>query len=181
MTTKDYTAPGLTTEGIEVVDAPDIYGSGSLEFYPSNKRNRLARITSESTPPAAWLPPGDKPMTTKELDLASLNGLRDLCFRIAVSKGWHDKHDKNDPQTFPTLLCLVHSEISEALEAYRLGALIVPVDKPSIDFNIPWEMADILIRVMDICGLYGIDIDKAVKEKLLYNESRSYRHGGKVV
>jgi NTP pyrophosphatase (non-canonical NTP hydrolase) len=173
MTTKDYTAPGLT-EDIEVVDAPDIYGSGSLEFYPPNNRNRLAGITSESAPPAAGLPPGDKPMTTKELDLASLNGLRDLCFRNAVSKGWHDRHDKNDPQTFPTLLCLVHSEVSEALEAYRAGFAPHTIEVPS-------ELADIIIRVMDLCGLYGIDIDKAVKKKLQYNESRSYRHGGKVV
>jgi NTP pyrophosphatase (non-canonical NTP hydrolase) len=48
-------------------------------------------------------------------------------------------------------------------------------------YGIPSELADIIIRVMDIGGLYGIDIDKAVKEKLQYNESRPYRHGGKVV
>jgi NTP pyrophosphatase (non-canonical NTP hydrolase) len=128
-------------------------------------------------------------MTTKELDLASLNGLRDLCFRIAVSKGWHDKHDKHDPQTFPTLLCLVHSEVSEALEAYRLGerpSTVPLAPQPAGPFlvmpsGIPSELADILIRVMDICGLYGIDIDRAVKDKLQYNESRGYRHGGKVV
>jgi NTP pyrophosphatase (non-canonical NTP hydrolase) len=181
MTTKDYNAPGLS-EDIEVVDAPDIYGSGSLEFYPPTKRNRLASITSESTPPAAWVPPKAQPKT-KELDLASLNGLRDLCFRIAVSKGWHDKHDKNDPQTFPALLCLVHSEVSEALEDYRMG-LAVTAQQANADgkpYGIPSELADIIIRVMDICGLYGIDIDKAVKEKLQYNESRPYRHGGKVV
>jgi NTP pyrophosphatase (non-canonical NTP hydrolase) len=120
-------------------------------------------------------------MTTKELDLASLNGLRDLCFRIAVSKGWHDKHDKNDPQTFPTLLCLVHSEVSEALEDYRMGLAITAQRHNGKPYGIPLELADIIIRVMDICGLYGIDIDKAVKEKLQYNESRPYRHGGKVV
>jgi NTP pyrophosphatase (non-canonical NTP hydrolase) len=124
-------------------------------------------------------------MSTKELELASLNGLRDLCFRIAVSKGWHDKHHKDDPQTFPTLLCLVHSEVSEALEDYRKNAMPTQLwksctgdKKPS---GIPSELADIIIRVMDLCGLYGIDIDKAVKEKLQYNESRPYRHGGKVV
>jgi len=125
----------------------------------------------------------------KELDLASLNGLRDLCFRIAVSKGWHDKHHKDDPQTFPTLLCLVHSEVSEALEDYRNGAhpsAVMLSSLPAGVFRakptgIPSELADIIIRVMDICGLYGIDIDKAVKEKLQYNESRPYRHGGKVV
>ena len=120
-------------------------------------------------------------MTTKELELASLNGLRDLCFRIAVSKGWHDKHDKDDPQTFPTLLCLVHSEVSEALEAYRRGAIPHCYDIGPKPGGIPSELADIIIRVMDLCGLYGIDIDKAVKEKLQYNESRPYRHGGKVV
>jgi NTP pyrophosphatase (non-canonical NTP hydrolase) len=122
-------------------------------------------------------------MTTKEIELASLNGLRNLCFGIAVKKGWHDLHDGNDPQTFPTLLCLVHSEVSEALEDYRMG-LSITVQQANADgkpYGIPSELADILIRVMDICGLYGIDIDRAVREKLQYNETRPYRHGGKVV
>jgi NTP pyrophosphatase (non-canonical NTP hydrolase) len=118
---------------------------------------------------------------TKELELASLNGLRDLCFRIAVSKGWYDKCDKDDPSTFPMLLARLHAEVSEAFEAYQRGANPRYYDLGPTPGGIPTELADVLIMTMSICGLYSIDIDRAVKEKLQYNESRSYRHGGKVV
>jgi NTP pyrophosphatase (non-canonical NTP hydrolase) len=45
--------------------------------------------------------------------------------------------------------------------------------------GIPSEMADIIIRVLDIAGYYGIDIERAMLVKAKYNESRSHRHGGK--
>lgn len=47
--------------------------------------------------------------------------------------------------------------------------------------GIPSEMADIIIRVLDICGFYGIDIEQAVRVKMAYNDTRPYRHGGKVL
>lgn len=50
------------------------------------------------------------------------------------------------------------------------GASIKPVGFPS-------EIADVLIRVLDACGAWGIDIDQAVKEKLDFNASRPGKHG----
>ena len=41
------------------------------------------------------------------------------------------------------------------------------------------ECADIIIRVFDASGKYGIDIGKAILQKHEYNKSRPYRHGGK--
>lgn len=46
--------------------------------------------------------------------------------------------------------------------------------------GIPSELADIIIRVGDIAGYYGIDLEAAVVEKMTYNETRGYRHGGKL-
>lgn len=46
--------------------------------------------------------------------------------------------------------------------------------------GIPSELADIIIRVLDICGTHGIDIASAIADKMAYNETRSYRHGGKL-
>ena len=46
--------------------------------------------------------------------------------------------------------------------------------------GIPSELADVIIRIFDYCGYAGIDIEKANKEKHEFNESRPYRHGGKV-
>lgn len=45
--------------------------------------------------------------------------------------------------------------------------------------GIPTELADIIIRVLDICGANNIDIQGALDEKMEYNMTRPYRHGGK--
>jgi NTP pyrophosphatase (non-canonical NTP hydrolase) len=45
--------------------------------------------------------------------------------------------------------------------------------------GIPSELADIVIRVADICGYYGIDLQAAIDEKMEYNKSRPHKHGGK--
>ena len=43
----------------------------------------------------------------------------------------------------------------------------------------PSELADIVIRVMDLCEHYGIDLEKVMEEKHKYNMERPYKHGGK--
>lgn len=45
--------------------------------------------------------------------------------------------------------------------------------------GIPSELADIVIRVLHFAGKHGIDIDRAVAEKMAYNATREPKHGGK--
>jgi NTP pyrophosphatase (non-canonical NTP hydrolase) len=45
--------------------------------------------------------------------------------------------------------------------------------------GIPSELADIIIRILDISGAYGVDIEDAVRTKMEFNETREVRHGGK--
>jgi NTP pyrophosphatase (non-canonical NTP hydrolase) len=71
----------------------------------------------------------------------------------------------------PAKLALITSEVSEALEAYRK-------DDPA---NFAEELADTLIRVLDLASGLGIDLDSAVAAKLEKNKQRGYRHGGKRV
>lgn len=56
-------------------------------------------------------------------------------------------------------------------------------DKKPCEFSkmegIPSELADVVIRVMDMCEQYGIDLESAIAEKHTYNLTRPYRHGGK--
>ena len=98
----------------------------------------------------------------------------------AVNHGWWDEE-----RAFGELLCLIHSEVSEALEEYRNGHEInetyYSTDKQGNKKmeGIPSELADIIIRVLDLCGAYGIDIGQVLDEKMAYNRTRTYKHGGK--
>ncbi|MGG3800627.1 MazG nucleotide pyrophosphohydrolase domain-containing protein [Metabacillus fastidiosus] len=93
-----------------------------------------------------------------------INQLCQKAYETAKSKGWHD-----EPRETGTLLALIHSEVSEALEADRKG------DKE----NFAEELADVCIRIFDLCGSKGIDLEKAIVEKMERNKGRSYRHGNK--
>lgn len=111
--------------------------------------------------------------------MSNLNDLRDDIHETACEKGWHDEGDSSD--RIPGLLCLVHSEVSEVLEDFRKnhGLREIWRDEKGKPCGIPYELADVVIRVLDICGLYDIDIADAVETKMAYNRTRPYRHGGK--
>jgi NTP pyrophosphatase (non-canonical NTP hydrolase) len=106
----------------------------------------------------------------------------EFCHQIAVEKGWWE--DDVD-RTFGTLIALIHSEASEALEEYRdqhgpdIFTYVYEIEgKPH---GIPIELVDILIRVFDIAGFYRIDLADALRRKIAYNTTRPYRHGGKTI
>lgn len=67
------------------------------------------------------------------------------------------------------LLCLIHSEISEAMEGER---------KNLMDDKLPHrkmaevELVDALIRIFDYAGAYGYDLEGAYQEKTEYNRVR---------
>ena len=98
----------------------------------------------------------------------------------AKAKGWHD-----EDRTFGELIALCHAELSEALEDFRDGREVAVVYGdvvcPRKPFGIPIELADVVIRIADMCGKYGIDLDEAIKIKMEYNKTRPMRHGGKVL
>lgn len=101
-------------------------------------------------------------------------------YQNAKDHGWHD-----EPRTVGDLICLMHSELSEALEEHRNGKLPAEVyyndNKPEKPEGIPIELADCIIRIFDFCGLHDIDLQNALTIKMKYNATRPYRHGGKKV
>ena len=102
--------------------------------------------------------------------------------KLAVTKGWWEEE-----REFGTLLMLCVSELAEALEEYRAGHDPTYIyHEPAEDGfikpeGIPIELADTIIRIFDMCGYYGIDIERAIGTKVQHNINRAYRHGGKVV
>jgi NTP pyrophosphatase (non-canonical NTP hydrolase) len=96
----------------------------------------------------------------------------------ALAKGWHENQ-----RTPGELIALMHSELSEALEEVRDGHNLHEVylsDKGKPEgFGV--ELADCVVRIADACGLYGIDLDAILAQKMAYNKTRPHRHGGKVL
>lgn len=103
----------------------------------------------------------------------TINELVSRAHENAVRHGFWDK-----PPEFGTAIALIHSELSEALEEHREGknAYYVEIGKPE---GYAVELADAVIRIADLCGALGIDLEEAIAKKMKYNESRPYRHGKK--
>ena len=114
--------------------------------------------------------------------MKDLEGMKELQKEVgenAKAHGWWDGEER----TFGELIALCHSGLSEALEGYRSGHDVTETyyredGKPE---GIPAELADTVIRIMDMCDHYGIDLAAAIEEKHKFNMSRPYRHGGKVI
>ena len=95
---------------------------------------------------------------------SSINKLCKEAYEITKSKGFYDS-----PRETGTVLALIHSEVSEALEADRRGDTEGFIG----------ELADIVYRVFTLCGEIGIDLDGAIRDKMEKNKKREYMHGGK--
>lgn len=80
----------------------------------------------------------------------------------AREKGFWDEE-----REIGTLLMLIVSELGEALEAHRKGDME----------NFAEELADVAIRLGDLCGGLGIDLEKAIVKKMAVNKSRPRLHG----
>lgn len=85
--------------------------------------------------------------------------------------GWWNDLNTGAPlkRNVGELLCLVHSEISEAMEGHRKN---LPDDKLPHRPMIEVELADAVIRICDIAGDLKLDLAGALVEKVAFNAKR---------
>lgn len=123
-----------------------------------------------------------------------LPGFNEAAKRIhadAQKKGFWE-----EPREIGTLLMLIVSELGEALEADRTRKVSEPISRfqwyedweknPSTDkmnFELYFkdtfedELADAMIRILDLCGRLNIDIEWHINQKLAFNRTRNRKHG----
>lgn len=113
---------------------------------------------------------------------AAGNFLAEICHAASHGAGWW-----NDPKTGMDLrqeardgtrfgkalvaekLCLIHSEVSEAMEGARKN---LPDDKLPHRSMIEVELADAIIRIGDLAGALDLDLGGAIAEKMAFNAVR---------
>lgn len=97
--------------------------------------------------------------------------------RTNRAKGFYDDLDAADPRHLVSILALIMTEVSEAIEAVRRDP-DAPCDKPIPLTAEEEEWADVFIRLLDYAGLRGIEAGRVVQIKSEYNKTRSFKHGG---
>lgn len=127
--------------------------------------------------------PGSVDTITKRVD-SDGNALLFMAAEVEAcnrANGWFDAD-----RTFGEDIALLHSEVSEMLEAFRehgTADVTLPPD-PELGANkkpegVGSEAADVLVRLLDTCKRYDIDLFAEWRRKLDYNKTRGHKHGGK--
>lgn len=104
--------------------------------------------------------------------------------KLAVSKGWHDvplpqSDPKANAEKVIAQLALIVTEVAEAIECLRDGTHN-SIGKAGIP-NLEEEIADVVIRSMDLASVLGFDLQSSIRAKYLFNQERQFRHGNKTL
>lgn len=94
----------------------------------------------------------------------NIKQLTELIMQQAKEKGFGTKPEEIN---VAEKIALIHSEISEAFEAYR---------NKNIDGKDGFqeELGDAIQRILHLCGIFEIDIEKEILKKVDFNKDRDW-------
>lgn len=101
-----------------------------------------------------------------------INAMVELIHGNNVKAGWYSDifSGKRIERNVPEMMCLIHSEVSEAMEGYRKNLMDDHLTHRKME---EVELADAVIRIFDLAGYRKFDLGGAIVEKLAYNKNRA--------
>ena len=97
----------------------------------------------------------------------TLTDLTDLMNRFVADKGWY-RADSRAPQTPRNIAASLSIEAAEVLEHYQW------TEAPRHPEELPGELADVALYLLQLAYLSGIDLEQAILDKLAVNCARSW-------
>jgi hypothetical protein len=131
----------------------------------------MQRTVYETAIEKGWYSNANKELAKKIIDEPGSENLSIEIYSLLVSIANQPVRNNGE------LIALGHSELSEALEGLRHGN--PPDDKIPEFSNAEAELADLVIRAMDMAQANGWNLAAAVVAKAKFNKSRPHKHGGK--
>jgi NTP pyrophosphatase (non-canonical NTP hydrolase) len=139
---------------------------GPLEQIAKGEAQVRNAVAVDTPPP----PPSVIELGFNSVFIAAFQALATQIKADNIAKGFVTNKDNVGEK-----LMLVVSELSEGMEAWRKGNR--QDDHLPHRNGLEVELADAVIRIMDMSANLGLDVATAIVEKLVYNRSRPFKHG----
>jgi NTP pyrophosphatase (non-canonical NTP hydrolase) len=104
----------------------------------------------------------------------SFNAIAEVMAEDSAKQGFNEHYD--NPLYIPTKIMLVVTELAEGIEGHRKGEKDQHLPKYE---SLTVEMADAVIRLMTLAGEGRIPLAQAIIDKMQFNRTRPFKHGGK--
>jgi NTP pyrophosphatase (non-canonical NTP hydrolase) len=107
--------------------------------------------------------------------MATIRDWQNAAWILAEEKGFHEGRMGTDRDTTLLRLCLVHTEISEAAQEVKRHWKGEPSFEQKFVFG--EELADAVIRLLDLAECVGVDLQSAIECKMEKNRGRPANYG----